>query len=87
MKDEVLRFTAQELREKFPEIKFELTDKELNEILIKVKKGKLSRSVSVRNVIQHYWATYDPTVLKKYSFNIVNNTLPNEKIIGEIYQH
>jgi membrane-bound lytic murein transglycosylase MltF len=87
MKDEILRFTSQELREKFPDVKFEVTDKELNEILVKVRKGKLSHSVSVRNVIQHYWTTYDPTVLKNYSFHIENNTLPNEVVVGDIYQH
>ena len=87
MKGEVLRFTAQELREKFPDVTFELSDQELNEIMVKVKKGELSRSVSVRNVIQHYWTTYDPTVLKNYTFNVINNTMPNEKIIGETYQN
>lgn len=83
---EVVHFTYRMLREKFPDIKFEISEKEFDEIHIEVKKGQLSNSVSVRNVIHHYWKTYQPEVLDKVWFKIVNNTMPNEKIVSNMYQ-
>jgi DNA-binding protein len=85
MKD-IIRFTQKELHNKFPGIVFELKETEIDHILVKVKKGQLSNSVSVNEVIRHYWNTYQPEVNSQISFEVENHSMDNEKIVSEIYQ-
>ena len=83
---EVIHFTHLELKDKFPNLKFKLTEKDINHILVKVTKGEISNSVSIGNIIHHYWHTYEPKVAKNVWFEVENHTMDQEGIISEIYQ-
>ena len=69
MKD-VLHFTHQELRNKFPYVHFDVSAEGIDRVLVKITKGDIPEHVSVRNVIQHYWNTYQADVAEKVWFEV-----------------
>jgi len=85
MKD-VIHCTHVELKQKFPNLQFKITEKDVDHILVKITKGKVSNSVSVASVIHHYWHTFDKRIAKDVWFEIENHSMDDENIISEIYQ-